>query len=296
MARRVLTMLVAALVAAGCVVAGIWQWTRHEDRSALAHLVASNYDAEPRPAAQVLDPALAADDVWRPVVLSGRYVGEPVLLRGRPVDGSPAVQDLGLVEVTTGPLAGSTLVVSRGWLGLTPDEGVPPLPPRPQGVVEVVARLRTLETPSDRTGRPGDAYRVATADLARAGMGAGLGDALPAYGVVVSEDGAPPAGLSPLPRPEVTLGINLSYAIQWWLFAIGALVGGVLLLRQPSAPADDDASTDAAGPGPGPAGGPQARRPAARRRPTAEDEEDAILDAREAAAAAAAADDRRAGR
>lgn len=288
MRRRVLTMLVAVLVAAGCVVAGIWQWTRHEDRSAQADLVASNYDSAPRPVTDVLTPTLAADDVWQPVALSGRYVGHPVLLRGRPVDGSPAVQELGLVEVATGPLAGSTLVVSRGWLALTPDEGVPTLPARPDGVVEVVARLRPLEAGSDRTALPGDAYRVATADLARAGMGEGLADALPAYGVVVTEDGAAPPGLAPLPRPEVTLGVNLSYAIQWWLFAIGALVGGVLLLRQPpTTTADGD-------PAPGAPAAPAA--PAVpRRRPTAEDEEDAILDAREAAAAVASPD-RRAGR
>lgn len=278
MARRVVTMLVAVLVAAGCVVAGVWQWTRHTDRAATADRVAANYDAEPVPVSDVL-PGLAGADLWRPVTVVGRYVDDPVALRGRPVDGSPAVHELGLVEVTAGPLTGATLVVNRGWLPLAPDEGLPAFPERPGDAVELVVRLRPLEAAaSGRAAERGETSRVAAADLVRAGLDHGP-DPLDAYGVVVTEDGAPPPGLSPLPRPEPDLGVNLSYAFQWWLFAVGALVGGVLLLRQQSAPAPAEAGAVAE------PGVPTTRgtRPPARRRPSAEDEEDAIVDAQEAA-------------
>jgi cytochrome oxidase assembly protein ShyY1 len=264
MRRRVLTMLVAVCVAAVCVVAGIWQWGRHAERSATAALVEANYDAAPVPVAQVLTPALADDDVWRRAVVVGRYVDSPVLLRGRPVDGSPAVHELGVVEIAEGDLAGSFLVVNRGWLALTPDAGLPALPARPDGVVELVVRLRPLES-SGREADAGQVYRIAAADLTRAGVDH---DVLPAYGVVADEDDDPPVGLAAQPRPEVSIGVNLSYAFQWWLFAAGSLFGGVLLVRQPDTPAPVS---------------PRPTSAARRRRPSAEDEEDAIVDAQEAA-------------
>lgn len=291
--RRVVTMLVAVLLAAGCVVAGIWQWTRHQDRATTADLVASNFDADPVAVADLL-PGLAAEDVWRPVTVVGRYVDEPVALRGRPVDGSPAVHELALLEIAEGPLTGDMLVVNRGWLPLAPDEGLPAFPARPDGVVDVVVRLRPLETASDRSASEGETFRVAAADLGRAGLGEQGPDAYPdadpdayldAYGVVVTEDGEAPLGLSPLPRPEPDLGVNLSYAFQWWLFAVGALVGGVLLLRQPDAPSPEQA--ESAEDGIGHAERPSRTRAPARRRPTAEDEEDALVAAQEAATRAA---------
>lgn len=285
MRRRVLTMLVAVLVAAGCVVAGVWQWHRHWDRTAQADLVDTNYDAEAVPLDQLLAPSFDRRDTWRPAAVTGRYV-DALVLRGRPVSGGPAVHDLGVVEVVDGALRGSLLVVDRGWLRLTPDEGLPAAPARPTGPVQLVVRLRPLEASSDRTGARGEVYRIAPADLARAGVTG----ALPAYGVVVTEDGAPPAGLSAVPRPEFSLGVNLSYAFQWWVFALGSLVGGVMLLRQ-RAPGDDvdgpESRPDEPGATPTPttdtAPTDQGRR-RARRRPTAEEEEDAIVDAQERAA------------
>ncbi len=270
MGRRVLTMLVAVLVAVGCVVAGVWQWHRHWDRTAQADLVDANYDADAVPLDQLLTPTFERRDTWRPAAVTGRYV-DTLVLRGRPVSGGPAVHDLGVVEVTDGALHGRLLVVDRGWLRLTPDEGVPAAPAPPTGHVQLVVRLRPLEASSDRTGARGEVYRIAPDDLARAG----LTDELPAYGVVATEDGAAPGGLSAVPRPEFSLGVNLSYAFQWWVFALGALGGGVLLLRQ----REPDAT-----PMPGAATTPTDRgRRRARRRPTAEEEEDAIVDAQERA-------------
>ena len=189
MARRVVTLLVAVVLAAGCVVAGVWQWNRHVDRSRTADLVSSNYDAEPLAIADLLPAAapLAPDDTWHPVTVVGRYSGDRVVLRGRPVDGSPAVHDLAVLRVTQGPLSGTSLVVNRGWAALAPDEGLPPPPALPDGEVTVVARLRPMESGSDRTAGAGETFRVAFADLARAGVREDV--LLPAYGVLVTEDG-----------------------------------------------------------------------------------------------------------
>lgn len=281
-ARRVVAVLgVAVLVAAGCVVAGIWQWGRHVDRSAAAARVTANYDATPVPLARVLADGqpLAADDAWRPVTVVGRYLADAsVLLRGRPVDGRPAAHDLAVLELTEGPLAGSVLILDRGWTELTPEAGMPQLDPPPSGTVEVVARLRPLERASGTSAPPGQVRAIAAEQVLAASGAEDTGPALSAYGVVLSEDGLAPADLQPLPRPEFRLGVNLSYAFQWWLFALGALVGGVVLLRGDAARAAKEARSE---PGTRPSSGgstgpPRAR---ARRRPTAEDEEDALIDA-----------------
>jgi cytochrome oxidase assembly protein ShyY1 len=266
--RAVVVLVLAVVVAAGCVVAGVWQWGRHVDRSATAALVAANYDAEAVPVERVLGVGteLAVRDTWRPVVVTGRYLEGAAVLRGRPVDGRPAVHDLRLLEVTEGELAGALLIVNRGWVALTPDAGLPELPDPPTGTVDAVVRVRPLEAPGGSSA-PGEVRRIAVADLLDSGATV-AGPSLGAYGVLVSEDGRPPEGLAPPPRPQVSLGVNLSYAFQWWVFALGALVGGVVLVRRDRADDRDDLA-----PTPDD-GGPRARP----RRPTAEEEEDALLE------------------
>ena len=67
-----------------------------------------------------------------------------------------------------------------------------------------------------------------------------------AYGDLAAEDPAP--ATSPLrePRPALDEGPHLSYALQWVVFAIGALVGFVVLARRTAQDdADDLARADA---------------------------------------------------
>ena len=288
--RTVGVLAVAVLVAAGCVQAGIWQWGRHQDRSLAASLLETNYDAAPVPLADLMTDGLAPDEVWRPVVAVGHYLPDAgVLLRGRPVAGQPAVHALELLAVDTGPLTGSLLVVNRGWVGVTADQGLPDVADPPSGTAQVVVRLRPSEPPSNRSTPDGQVRSIAVEDVRRvAGPAAQvLAEAeptvLPAYGVLVSEDGRPAEALEPQPRPEVTLGVNLSYAFQWWVFAVGALVGGVLLVRRPPEPTPNGGPRrpGTTGHPAGAAGTPNApgSAPRTRRRPTAEEEEDALLDA-----------------
>ncbi len=100
---------------------------------------------------------------------------------------------------------------------------------------------------------------------------AGLDPATPtwgAYGALVSEDPAAARPLGALPRPSTDPGSHLSYALQWWTFALGSLIGfSILARRELVAPAA--AAPDAADPVP----------PRRRRGPSAEDVEDALIDA-----------------
>lgn len=277
--RRWLGVLaVGVVVAGGCVVAGRWQWTRHEHRAAVVATVEANYDATPVPLGDVLaGPAepLATADEWRPVTVTGRYADRgTVILRNRPVDGSPAVHVLAPLVVET-PAGPAVLVVDRGWVPAGAEALADGVPAPPDGDVEVVVRLRPAEPPG-REGPPGQTYRIDPEGVLAAGSAGPDVVSLPtfeAYGVLAREVPSAAAPPSALPPPDTGLGSHLSYAFQWWVFALGALVGvGVLVHRE---------RTASALPGPVGAPSPAVARATAqrRRRPSAEDEEDALIDA-----------------
>ncbi|WP_081802608.1 SURF1 family protein [Actinotalea ferrariae] len=285
--RWALTVLVAVLVAAGCVAAGVWQWSRHAERSAAVAVVERNFAAPVGDLADLVEPGtpLPPDAVWRRAAVSGRYVGEPVLLRNRPVSGRPALHVLQPLLVQGGALDGAVLVVDRGWVRSGEDESTLLAPRAPQDPVEVVVRLRQEERSSGRDAPPGQVQEIVVEDV-RAASGTPPewpdGVALPLYGGLVTEDGAPAEGLGRLPAPATSLGTNLSYAFQWWVFALGALAAPLVLRRKErrdaaeaaeaaGVPASLGASADVV-----PVSRPAPRR---RRRPTAEEEEDALLDA-----------------
>lgn len=284
--RAVSVVAVALVVAAGCVLAGVWQWTRHEDRSAAVELVAANYDAAPATLADVVGDGLQPAEVWRPVTVRGAYVGAAVL-RNRPVSGTPAAHALGVLEIADGPWRGRLLVVDRGWF---PAARASAGRPTPDGTLDVVVRLRAAEPPAGRDAPTGQVQAIAV-DQVLGAAGLEGGDAVAdAYGVLATEDGLVPDDVLPLPRPDADLGPHLSYAFQWWVFALGALVGAVVLLRREAAegvPSDTlvraapDVRSDVEPGASAPRSTPTAPRRPRRRRPTAEDEEDAILDAAE---------------
>ncbi len=276
-----LLALVVALAVA-CVLLGSWQWSRREQRLERNAQVVDNYDREPAPLESVLDDgSLPVDRTWSPVRMRGEYVQDAtILVRNRPLDGRPGYQVL-VPLVTDG---GRALLVDRGWVS-TGSTGQDPdvVPAPPPGQVEVVARLRPSEPSTDRDAPPGHTLSINPDALAVAMGEASAGEVDPgavvsgAYGLLASESPAPESPLEAAPRPALDEGPHLSYAMQWVVFALMALVGFVVLARR-------TAEWDVQEPGPTkrPTRPPKARR--GPRRPTAEDEEDAIVDAAERAA------------
>ena len=261
-------MVAAAVgIALACTGLGLWQWHRHETRSAAIAVVEANYRADPVPLDAVLaapEDRLAPDEVWRPVRVTGRYdAAGTVLLRNRPVAGRPAFHVLVPFLVPQPDGRDAVLVVDRG--AITTDTAAADVPV-PTGAVELVVRLRADEPPSSRDAPAGQVQAISVGQvLSAAGPRTEARPAYAAYGALVSED--PPAAdaLGPLPVPSTDPGSHLSYAMQWWTFALGALVGfSVLARRELAAPAE---------PGAAPA------RPRRRRTPSAEDVEDALIDA-----------------
>jgi cytochrome oxidase assembly protein ShyY1 len=247
---RWLALLVVVLVAAtGMAFLGQWQLERARQRGAAA---AARDQAPVRPVEEVLTarrtfPGKAAGarvearGEWDP--------GRQVLVAGRELAGRT-----GFWVVTPLRLADSSAVaVVRGWVA-TPSD---PAAAAPSGTVTVTGRLEPAEPPARRA--PGEGSGLPEGQLDR--LAATELIARWPYplltGYLVAESQRPPAAAPaprPVPQPAPRTGLawqNLSYAVQWWAFALFGLFFWWRLVR------DDHAGTlrqDPAGAAPEPGG------------------------------------------
>ena len=122
--------------------------------------------------------------------------------------------------------SGSTIWVNRGWFQA---EGaatlMPSIPPAPTGPESIVGDWRTFESasPEDLQGLPAGMSPAVAPEVLPVAQTA------PGYLPLVT-----PAqeGLTVLPAPEIDEGQNISYAVQWLLFAAVAMVGWFIFLRR----------------------------------------------------------------
>lgn len=269
-------LLVVLLAMAVCAGLGRWQYGRFEDRRDQARIVEANYDAEPVALDQVLDDPAAglgpADD-WTPVQLRGQYCTDracELYVRNRTQGSQVGFWQLVPFEADDG----TVLLVVRGWVTAHDQDSAPADPPSvPEGQRTITVRLRPAEPPLERRGNPrGQVHSVAPEHIASVLPVEQFGDldadlVTGAYGSLVAED--PPADKpTALEPPDTSLGPHLSYAFQWWIFALffpAALVYRTHRLIQEES--DDDGTPSRA-----------AREPRARRRSRDEEEEDALLE------------------
>ncbi|QTX04729.1 SURF1 family protein [Agromyces archimandritae] len=284
-------VIVFAIVCSGL---GTWQLNRRAEALTEVARIDANYDADPVPVAEALpDPdGFDADDKWLPVELTGRYLtDEEVLVRNRPYGGSVGYEILTPFRTDDGLV----FAVDRGWVPPASDGGIGEVPAAPDGHVTVAARLKAGEGTID--GRTSTAEVLATINLDELAERVGEPTYTGAYGLLVSQaDGELPY---PSARPERDEGPHLSYALQWYVFALLAFIGLVWAARQEkrgieeAAEGRQGAADAGAGPdGRDPASAPAAfdaetryaRRPKASKRartkPNDADVEDEILDRR----------------
>ncbi|MEZ0449112.1 SURF1 family cytochrome oxidase biogenesis protein [Cellulomonas sp. ICMP 17802] len=241
--RAVGLVLLGVVVAVACTFLGRWQWNRHVWRDSAIAVVETNWSADPVPLQSVLPTtgtALTDADVWRRVTVAGHY--EPdgtVLLRNRPVDGAPAyhvlvpfvVDDASAGTAPAPTQAGTVLVVDRGWVDPGEDASADVAAPAPpEGTVTLTARLRQDEPASSRTAPPGQVQAISAPQVLAAG--GTPGDTYDAYVAMTAEDPAVSPVPGALPPPSTDPGSHLSYAFQWWTFALGGLVAFSLGARR----------------------------------------------------------------
>ena len=186
--------------------------------------------------------------IGRRARLAGRWdrAGE-VILRSRTLDGRAGAEVL--TPFLVGGDAGQVVMVLRGWLpapdGLRPDlasgwtasPGSAEEATGPRGVAPPTATVEGVFV-SSRDGRGGQPLSIEVADaqhLAIAGLDLALireqTDLDPSPHVLRADD--PPAAgvLRPARALETDSGPHLSYAIQWFAFAVIGLGGTAILLR-----------------------------------------------------------------
>ena len=206
---------------------GFWQLRRLDQRREFNAAVEARYDAAPQPLDSVLTLGTDPDDVqWRPVTAVGTYRTEgTVHIVNRSQNGFAG--DNIVVPFDLGD--GRVLLVNRGFLPMGDD-----VPPAPSGEVEVIGRLRPSQTrhfaqlSDPSAGTLTEAQRV---DIPRLQQQVD-GELVDMYVDVFASDPADSPVLEPVVKPDLSEGPHLSYAIQWFCFAVVALVGAVILLRR----------------------------------------------------------------
>jgi cytochrome oxidase assembly protein ShyY1 len=252
---------------------GAWQLNRRAEAWLEIDRIDSNYSSAAVPVDDALSTltAFSADQKWLPVSVTGTYLAdETILVRNRPYNGRPGFE----VLVPLLRPDGTVFIVNRGWVSPGNAQDAPDLiPEAPEGIVTVEARLKASEPALP--GRSAPSGQVATIELPLVATMLDYPVFSGAYGLLVTE--TPAASSRPLPavKPARDEGPHLSYALQWYVFAIFGFLGFGYALRQEYrlVNIDDPDEQDRA----------QNRKiKESRRPPTDSDIEDALIDARRA--------------
>ena len=255
-----------------CCALGTWQLNRRAEALAEVARIDANYDADPVPVAEAL-PDLAAFDVdqrWQVVALTGEFlVDEEVVVRNRPFEGSSGFEVITPFRLDDG----TVFMVDRGWIAQNSQGRPSEAAPAPTGQVEVTARLKAGE---DRiAGRTTTGVELATIDLDELAERVDGPAYTGAYGVLV-QSGAdvdePPLAAA---RPIRDEGPHLSYALQWYVFALLGFIGLAWAANQERKGVAEASAGGSTKPAPR-----EPRRPKREKRDDDADVEDGILDRR----------------
>jgi cytochrome oxidase assembly protein ShyY1 len=226
------------LIAAICVLLGVWQLSRLDGKHRTNIDLRHNAKAAPVPVADLLRPASAApgpgrvDVQFRRVTATGTYdSAHQSLLRNQTVNGVT-----GYLVVTPLRMGDTTLLVVRGFV--TGSSGTITAPVAPPGQVAITGRVWPTATKNDRgAGLPrGQVESINAVDQAKR-LGSSVLD-----GYAELLDGQlGSTGLTTIPPPDLSNPAggapelqHLAYVIQWFLFAVLALAAPVVMMRAES--------------------------------------------------------------
>jgi cytochrome oxidase assembly protein ShyY1 len=225
-------VVIAAIVA--MVFAAFWQLDRLDQRRTFNDAVRERSQQQPVDLAVILDDLDAgrlepSTAEWLPVTVSGTYLPGQVVEFNNSQGGRAG--DNVLTALSFG--GGGTVIVNRGFIPLALEDD---LPAAPSGDVTVTGFVRPSEV-RDRGGVT-DAdddeplTEIRRIDIPRLSQQF-PGDVAPVYVQLTGSDPPLTAGdPAPVVLPELDEGPHLSYAIQWFIFAICVAVGWVLAVRR----------------------------------------------------------------
>jgi cytochrome oxidase assembly protein ShyY1 len=199
---------------------GVWQLRRLDDRQAQNAVIEERMAQPAGPLLDVVDLDDPEASVHMTVHAPGTFdPGSEVYVANRTLDGRPGVNVVTLLELDSG-----AVVVDRGFLPRRAYlGGEDSYWATPDGEVVVTGRLRTT-----RSSRGGLGDEVDVIDLTGLSERWGV-SLLPVY--IEATSGAVVADYPLVPRPpDLTDGPHFGYAIQWFVFALIALIGYPLVM------------------------------------------------------------------
>jgi surfeit locus 1 family protein len=230
----IIASLALLAVVLACVRLGFWQLARRAERLALNERVAARMRQPP-----LADAAVAADtarSLYRLAVLEGEYdVARSIVLPGRSFNGVPGVHLL-----TPLRRGGRAVLVNRGWVpaadGATiATDSFPVTERAARGLVlPFPGHAESLAPARDAVADSG--FRKVWFTIDAAALRAQFPyELLPFTLQLLPAPDAPryPHRLDP---PPLDQGPHLSYAIQWFSFALIGIIGWLALLRRGRGP------------------------------------------------------------
>ncbi len=215
------------LMATICVRLGFWQLSRLRERQA-ANRIALSARAAPPISLNQIDQGDSANLAQRRLVATGRYDSDhDIVLRGLALDGAPGVH-----VVTPLLLSGqeSAVLVDRGFVP-TPDAvTVDTDTLRERGKVRVMGLAIPIPSGGGKPLEHGGRTTWGRLDLAELRVRLPY-PILPLY-LRQLPDSSLPSFPRRVPPPPLDEGPHLSYAVQWFLFALMAVLFGVLVVNR----------------------------------------------------------------
>ena len=215
-----------------------WQWQRLDQRQQLNSKISQAQTLPPIAENKLVQRNQNSDGTtsytvpesnqWRAVQVKGTWDStEQVLVRKKSLE-----SDLGFWVIT--PLVtadGHRILINRGWTAATQSAlESPALSPLPKGEVEIAGRVQIVkprqnpqpqDLPKDQVDVVVPNEIVSTAPVVANAY----------LEMTASRPNALTPELRELPAPEITEGPHRSYALQWIFFAIMAVIGWIVLVR-----------------------------------------------------------------
>jgi cytochrome oxidase assembly protein ShyY1 len=228
-----LTILVIVLIPL-FVLASSWQFQRLDDKRERNSAVRTALAEPIAPLESLASDGVDATERWRRVTTTGSYLqGSDVVVRRKSLDNNIGYWVVSPLLTTQGLV----VPVVRGWIPMGTDALTPPTFRGPdEGRITITGRLGISEQRRGRapTDLPSGQIDVLTpSDVT---MWAAAGPVLDGF-VELTAQQPPPSGSGvgmeprPIPTPELSEGPHLSYAWQWRLFVLLAVIGWFVLVR-----------------------------------------------------------------
>lgn len=214
-----------------CLYLGSWQWDRKEVLDHKNSLIENNYHAAPLTLEN--QPELFSDydpeTQWRPVEMTGSYLDDDQLLvRNRPFEGHNGFDVAIPFETSTG----QTVLINRGWISASSIDQLgieKAVPSPPNGEVTIQARIHNGEQSNGKDAPEG---QLPSLNLIEANENITHDIDTGAYGLLAKEDPSPSVAPAKAKEPELDMGPNLSYSVQWAVFALMCYFAYFWLARQ----------------------------------------------------------------